>query len=349
MPEKKSESTKDALIIFVDIRGFTNWSTANESFEYAPELVTSFYSSIRKPNNFQRYSFKSLGDGAMLVHEVELKTQNAFQKELVQALKKIDRINFDFQRLCDRFAAAHGHATPLKLGWGVTRGPIKKICQEGESDDYLGSNINKSSRLCDIARPCGIVLDKEDFPNLPVDIRDKFFPQVRKIESIGNNVEVWVTEEIQAHFYRRELLRETPEVHVSGLCIRNDHEGLRLFLAERSAERELFPSLYEGCGGQLSANESFSQGIVRHYREEMGITVEVFEDIYKPYEIREPNKPLIPGMKYLCKHVEGEPNSPNHSDFKWVALDEFEQIPESKFVPDQKEYFTEFIKRYQAI
>ncbi len=347
MTEKKTQATKtDALIIFVDIRGFTNWSTANEVFEYSPELVNSFYDSIQKKENFQHYRFKGQGDGALLVNEISFTTENAVKKELQKLLKKIWRINNEFQSLCQQFAVAHGHATPLKLGWGITRGPVNRNCRESEPLDYVGSNVNKGSRLCDIARPYGVVLDKEDFPDLPDAVRDKFFPQVRKIESIGDNIEVWVTKEIQTSFYRRELLRETPEVHVSGLCLKDDQDGLKLFLAKRSTDRELFPELYEGCGGQLSANESFAQGIIRHYREEMGITVEVCENIYKPYEIKEPNKPLIPGIKYLCKHVEGEPRSLNHSELKWVSLEEFEKIPSSRFVPGQKEYFQEFIELY---
>ena len=37
---------------------------------------------------------------------------------------------------------------------------------KGRTLDYIGSNINRASRLCDMARPFGIVIDAEDFSEM---------------------------------------------------------------------------------------------------------------------------------------------------------------------------------------
>ena len=37
---------------------------------------------------------------------------------------------------------------------------------KGRTLDYIGSNINRASRLCDMARSFGIVIDAEDFSEM---------------------------------------------------------------------------------------------------------------------------------------------------------------------------------------
>jgi hypothetical protein len=51
-------------------------------------------------------------------------------------------------------------------------------------NDFVGSNLNKSARLCDAARPFGIVLDRDDFATVPPFEDLEFFPQIRKLGSL---------------------------------------------------------------------------------------------------------------------------------------------------------------------
>ncbi|MBC8521373.1 MAG: hypothetical protein H8D26_05220 [Methanomicrobia archaeon] len=44
------------------------------------------------------------------------------------------------------FSETRGYATKLRLGWALVRGVAK-------NDDFIGANINRCARLCDIARP----------------------------------------------------------------------------------------------------------------------------------------------------------------------------------------------------
>ncbi|MGB7533284.1 MAG: hypothetical protein WA977_09995 [Halobacteriota archaeon] len=76
-----------------------------------------------------------------------------------------------------------------------------------------------------------------------------FVKEVRKLEGIVDDVNVWVTNEIASQFIPREKVRETPEVHVAGLCIKNENDKITALIARRNKDRALFPGLYEGCGG----------------------------------------------------------------------------------------------------
>lgn len=136
----------------------------------------------------------------------------------------------------------------------------------------------------------------------------------------------------------REARKETPEVHVAGICVRRlPTGGFELLIARRSQERELYPGLYEGCGGQLTSNETFTDGVMRHFRKEMGIEVEVLEELHCFYEIRLANNPLIPGIRFLCEQVDQRvAKSIRHTDIRWVTEDEFRNMPRENFVEDLK-------------
>lgn len=231
------------------------------------------------------------------------------------------------------------------MGWGVTKGWIKPI-----NGDFIGAEINKSARLCGIARPKGIVIDKDDFPvipRMPKSITIQLFEQKRKLKGINNEINVWVSKEIANQFITRENIRLTPEVHVAGICIKEEHGSLKALIAKRNDNRKLFPGLYEGCGGQLDRNESFVTGVKRHYKLELNIDVDVIEEIHKFYYINQPNEPIIPGIKFLCVYKNGQEKSENHTEIRWVTEDEIKSLPEEKFIPGLKQDFLDFINKFK--
>jgi len=73
------------------------------------------------------------------------------------------------------FSETRGYATKLRLGWALVGGVAKK-------DDFIGANINRCARLCDIARPFGIVIERDDFSSLPQNAPYNFVQQVRKLD-----------------------------------------------------------------------------------------------------------------------------------------------------------------------
>lgn len=342
-------STVDALVIFVDARGFTSWAQKVEVFAFIDEfgkmLNRLLHDSFNQDNSCY---IKGLGDGAMIVKELpEISDASRLKKLLLDTLKTIDQAEKSFVKSCKDLSMRYGSRVDLALGWGITRGHIKRI-----GDDYIGADINKCSRLCSIARPFGIVIDAEDFsilPRLPRGLDISLYRQFRKLNGIDQDIEVWVTKAIASQFIIRENLRESPEVHVAGICIKRDNKGLRVLVAKRASSRKLFPNLYEGCGGQLARNEYFTTGVRRHFSLELGIEVEVIEDVHKFYFIQQPNEHTIPGIKFLCVHKEGTPRSENHSEVKWVTEAELRSIPDDQFIQGLKKDFLDFITSFKEM
>jgi hypothetical protein len=332
------------IITFVDIRGFTTWSEKTKAFLYVEEFIDSFYQEIQ--NLFQGSYTKPLGDGLMIVQEIQEQSLEIREDFLQSILGKIVTINNWFDAYCLNFSKKYGFSTHLKLGWGIASGAVKKISRE-DLTDYLGSDINRASRLCSIARPYGVVVDRENFPNIPSSFSDNFYEQNRKLEGIPDDVLVYVTQEIQEQFLPREKKREYPEVHVTGICIKEEGENLSVLLAKRDESRDLFPGLYEGCGGQLGRNEDFVEGVQRHFMSEMGLEVKVLKDFHIFYLIDLHQEPLIPGIRFLCERVKGEPQSKRHSEIRWFTESEFRPMDAALFPPEMKEQLCKLLDAYK--
>jgi len=341
--DNKESKDVNAIIIFVDARGFTSWAEKVDNYNFIDTFSESWYKLLRDTFN-DNCSIKYLGDGAMIIQEIEEETNEEFLKDLlINTIGKINKVDNNFASLCKDFSVKKGSEIPLTLGWGITKGVIKKL-----ESEYIGAEINKSSRYCSIARPFGIVIDAIDFQSLPTKLAPIFYKQKRKLRGINGTLDVWVSKEIFTQFLTRENLRQSPEVHIAGICFKQEKGVSYVLLAKRNAERKLYPNKYEGCGGQLAGNELFIDGVKRHYKLEFGIKVEVFEEYHKFYEIREPNEPLIQGVSFLCEYTEGEPKSENHEppSPKWYNKEEFNKILEKEFIPNLKNEIQDYFELF---
>lgn len=335
---------RDAVIVFTDVRGFVSWADKHDVFAFIDEFGLAMQKMLSRA--FPGWFIKHLGDGAMLILEVEETTTEALLKRLlIDTVRCVRRANVKFADLCGGLSIKHGSQVPLSLGWGVTKGHIKRA-----GHDYIGADINKSARLCDIARPFGLVIDRDDFPVLPkfpkaLDLA--LYRQVRKLGGLRDDVNVWVTKEIATQFLTRETLRETPEVHVAGLCFKEEEEGLYALVARRASTRHYYPGLYEGCGGQLARNELFTAGAARHFRLELQIDVEVNESVHEFYSIRHPEDPDVPGICFLCTYKSGTPRSENHAEVKWVGENDIRSMSPKAFIPGVHATFLRFMDRFK--
>jgi len=138
-------------------------------------------------------------------------------------------------------------------------------------------------------------------------------------------------------YVRREEKKESPEVHVAGVAVRmNQKKGFEFLFAKRESDRELYPELWEGCGGQLARGETLIEGVKRHFKYEFSIEV---GPIARPefYNIPIPGG-HIPGIFFLCRFISGEPKSDNHSKIWWISYKELCELERSlelsqEFVP----------------
>jgi len=345
-----SKNDLKALIVFVDIRGFTAWSENADNAAIVDQFIKCWYKILDK-NFTQADMIKHQGDGAMIVQEMpEKTTANLLKTLLSETLKTIHKIGEDYEKCCKKLSEEEGTTISLPLGWGIVKGPVKRV----NHDDYIGADINKCSRYCDIARPFGIVIDAEDFQNLtdlPVPFKNSFSKKTRVLKGISKDSDVWVTKEIAEQFIPREVLRENPEVHVAGICFKKERGKNFVLLGQRAENRKLYPFLYEGCGGQLAYNELFHEGVKRHFEKEYHIEVEVYKDIFLLYEIKISNEPKIPGIRFLCEYRSGTPSSLNHipPTPKWFTEAEFRSIPAEKFIPGLKDEIAGLFRKYKSL
>jgi len=341
---QKTNGDVNALVIFVDIRGFTAWAEKVDHFSFIDDFGKKWYTILKKTFDTNHHTIKYLGDGAMIIREIEEKITKVFlEKLLVEIIDKINNVDKRFSDLCDELSIEYGSKISLALGWGVTKGIVKRMGSE-----YIGAEINKSSRYCNIARPFGVVIDAVDFPNIPSNLGLQLFKQERILEGIRDTVEVLVSKEISSQFLTREKIRQSPEVHVAGVCCKKENGVSYILLGKRVSTRRLYPNKYEGCGGQLALNETFVNGVKRHYKLEYGIEVDVIKDAHLLYEIQVPNEPIIPGISFLCKYLNGEPMSNNHETLKWYTEEDFNKIPETDFIPGFKKEAMYFFEKFNC-
>lgn len=180
-----------AWVLFVDVRGWTRWSASLAGSETVVDFITQFYRILRRnPPLWVKY----LGDGAMMVREIEPPPSYAvLHDSLQQLLDRVLQTETAFTDLCGSFALSYGETTALRLGWGITRGVLYKI---GEPDDYLGTHVNRAARLCGQARPSGIVLAQAACLELPDSLAPTLLPALVRLEGYESAVDVWRSSEV---------------------------------------------------------------------------------------------------------------------------------------------------------
>ena len=65
-----NDNTVNALIIFVDVRGFTKWASQTDVFPFIDEFGQSFQKILTDEFKYPDFFQKNLGDGALLIQEL---------------------------------------------------------------------------------------------------------------------------------------------------------------------------------------------------------------------------------------------------------------------------------------
>lgn len=117
------------------------------------------------------------------------------------------------------------------------------------------------------------------------------------------------------------------EVHVAGICIRNN----KVLIAKRSETRRLLPEKWECGGGQVKYGEDFDEAVRRQLREELGIVVGRIVPISTYNILIDSEQKKIPGLEFACdfeSYVEG--NAPKisdeHSEYRWQDIQNLEGL-----------------------
>ena len=115
--------------------------------------------------------------------------------------------------------------------------------------------------------------------------------------------------------------------HIEVVCavIRND-EG-KIFCCKRGPGRAL-DGFWEFPGGKVEPNETHEETIIREIKEELKTTIEPLKYIgVSNHEYTDLEKPFsITMYAYECKLIEGELELTEHTEKKWVKVEDLKNI-----------------------
>lgn len=174
--ENAEGRSKYIIVVNLDIRGFTPFCQRVESVQVGTYITRVYLKIIN--DYFQNTSFyKPTGDGLIITIPYNAKSLKEVANSTVDSCLKL--LNA-FPSLLEGDAMIN-YTTPQKIGIGLTRGSASCITSKDNSEekilDYSGRILNLASRLMDMARPSGIVLDDSFGINLLKDETKELFSE----------------------------------------------------------------------------------------------------------------------------------------------------------------------------
>ena len=171
-------SSEFVIAVIIDVRGFSSFAMEVESVKTTAFLKRIYIEMIDR--YFGNASFiKPTGDGLLLAFPHD----ETNLKEVVSYVVRSSMACLaDFAKLCDGDDMINFNI-PDKVGIGISRGTATNVVSHGSTIDYSGRPFNIASRLMDLTRSSGVILDSMFGENLiPSDIKGK--PHLEVISGI---------------------------------------------------------------------------------------------------------------------------------------------------------------------
>lgn len=142
------------IVVVADIRGFSAFSQRRESPDVAMYIKRVYMRLI--DDYFPGATFyKATGDGLLMTVRYE---ERNLKEKAQQTVENCLRCLREFAEICSGDPMVNFPA-PDKIGFGIARGTTCCLVSRGTILDYSGHLLNLATRLMDLARPSGIVLD----------------------------------------------------------------------------------------------------------------------------------------------------------------------------------------------
>lgn len=171
------------IVVVADIRGFSTFSTVNESPNIAM-FIKRFYLKLINEYFSTANFVKPTGDGLLLTFPYSETNLMEVSKTVIASCMSC--LN-DFPHLCNDDPMIN-FPVPQAIGFGVARGTACCLYSANEILDYSGHLLNLASRLNDLARPSGIVIDGNYLKSvLPESFSELFKEQQVYIRSIAED------------------------------------------------------------------------------------------------------------------------------------------------------------------
>ncbi len=113
----------------------------------------------------------------------------------------------------------------------------------------------------------------------------------------------------------------------------------RFMICQRPAHKSN-ALLWEFVGGKLEDGETKEEALIRECREELDVTVEVFDEFYDV--VHQYPDILVHLTVFNAKIAEGTPQLLEHNDLKWILP---EEIPGFKFCPADKDILDKIMSK----
>lgn len=165
----------------IDVRDFTPFCQNVDSADVALFIKKMYIKII--DNYFSELEFyKPTGDGLLLVMPYNEETLKRVSNDI---LKKCLDILYNFDNFFNDEPMIY-FDVPKKIGIGISMGSACCLKSDEKVIDYSGRVLNIASRLMDIARPSGIVIDKKfNMDIIEDDIKKLFSEEVVYLKGIA--------------------------------------------------------------------------------------------------------------------------------------------------------------------
>jgi len=193
--EKASGKQEHVVAANIDIRGFSAFCTAVESVD-----VALFLSNVYK-KLIDRYFpdapfIKPTGDGLLIVVPIAPYTDENFKKTAADTIETCLKALEAFGSVCEEDLTVYfKDRIPRRLGVGLSMGSVCRLVSNDKTIDYSGRALNLASRLMDMARPSGIVLDASLGTTIPDDLKELFSKDSVYVHGIAERerIEIYYT------------------------------------------------------------------------------------------------------------------------------------------------------------
>ncbi len=184
------------IIVVCDIRNFSGFSVGRQAPEIAM-FIRKFYEKLLSVYFTDAVFAKPTGDGLLMAFRYKY-DQADLLAEAESVLKQCRRAIKDYPTMFTDDLMIN-YALPERIGFGVARGTAFCLYAGDEVIDYSGQVLNLASRLNDLAKPGGIVIDGAFLLEvIPKDLQKYFRPEEVYIRGIAEDIphEVFCSEEV---------------------------------------------------------------------------------------------------------------------------------------------------------
>lgn len=193
LPEAKGVS-ESVFTIVADIRGFSKFSLLHESPDVAMYIKYVYMKLIGKYFPFASF-YKTTGDGLLMTVKFD---EGSLRKHGQASVEACLQCLEDFPNICEADSMIN-FETPSQIGFGLARGPACCLISNDMVLDYSGQLLNLASRLADLARPAGIVIDGQfGMEILSEPVREQFEPANVYVRSVAEEEprEVYIQKDV---------------------------------------------------------------------------------------------------------------------------------------------------------